>query len=318
MSQHIKDFSVITPVYNGGDLLRETLDSVLKYCDNYSYEYLVINDGSTDKTSEILDEYTDQINVVNTANQGEANAVNEGISRAKGKYCLVVSADDPLISADLFHEALAIFERNPSVTVAYPDWNMIDGNSTIISTVKTIEYSELALIGEFVCIPGPGAIFRLDLAKKIGGRNPELKFGSDYDFWLRLSQMGVFQRIPKVLAQWRSHSNSTSISSKGIEMARERIFVIENFLSLFPQTKSLTRSARAHAYYHASLLSYFSKDVPGAAWMFKAFVIRRGWIEKADPRIVIYCLLLPASRYILPFLLRIPMVRALLKRQNSY
>ena len=317
MSQNIKVFSVITPVYNGGELLRETLDSVLKYCDNYSFEYLVINDGSTDKTSEILDEYTDRINVVNTANQGEANAVNEGLSRAKGKYCLVVSADDPLISADLFYEAIAIFERNPSITVAYPDWNMIDGNSTIISTVKTMEYSELALISEFVCIPGPGAIFRLDVAKKIGGRNPDLKFASDYDFWLRLSQFGDFKRIPKVLAQWRNHPDSTSISNKGLEMARERIFVMDNFLTSFPQSKTITRSARAHSYYHAALLSYFSKDVPGAAWMFKAFLIRRGWIEKADLRIVIYCLLLPYSRIILPFLLRLPLMRALFKRWKS-
>ena len=316
MSQKVKDFSIVLPVFNGGDLLQETLDSIFKYCQNYSFEFLVINDGSTDNTSEILNEYTDRIIVVNTANQGEANAVNEGLRRAIGKYCLVVSADDPLISGELFQEAIAIFQGNPKIVVVYPDWNMIDGNSEIISEIRTIEYSKLALIGEFVCIPGPGAIFRLDVAKEMGGRNSILKFGSDYDFWLRLSQLGDFQRIPRVLAQWRSHSNSTSIRSKGLEMAKERIFVIENFLSLFPQEESVTKSARAHAYYHAALLSYFSKEVPVAAWMFKAFLIRRRWIEKADLRIVIYCLLLPFSRNILPFLLKVPLIGALLKRKS--
>ena len=121
----------------------------------------------------------------------------------------------------------------------------------------------------------------------------------------------------KVLAQWRNHPDSTSISNKGLEMAKERIFVIDNFLASFPQSKSITRSARAHSYYHAALLSYFSKDVPGAAWMFKALVIRRGWIEKADPRIVLYCLFLPTSRYLLPLLLRVPGIRELLKRRNT-
>lgn len=313
----MKDFSIITPVYNGEDFLRETLESVLKYCENYSFEYIVINDGSTDKTSEILNEFANRVLVISNTNQGEAKAVNEGLRLARGKYCLVVSADDPLLSEELFQEAGTIFERNSSVVVVYPDWNMIDKDSNVLSQVRTIEYSKQALIEQFVCIPGPGAIFRTSAANQIGGRNIMLKFGSDYDFWLRLSQIGDFKRIPKVLAQWRNHENSTSISNKGLEMAKERIFVIENFLTSFPQSKSTTRSARAHSYYHAALLSYFSKEVPGAVWMFKAFLIRRGWIEKADPRIVLYCLFLPTSRYLLPLLLRVPGIRELLKRRNT-
>ena len=310
-------FTIITPVFNGGDLLQETLDSVLEYCKDYSFEYIVVNDGSTDQTSEILADYSEQIVVLNIHNQGEANAVNTGLKKANGEYCLVVSADDPLISSELFKEALRVFENNQSVVAVYPDWNMIDKNSNVISQVRTIEYSRQALIEHFVCIPGPGAIFRTSVANEIGGRDVMLKFGSDYDFWMKLSQFGDFKRIPKVLAQWRNHENSTSISNKGLEMAKERIFVIENFLTSFPQSKSTTRSARAHSYYHAALLSYFSKEVPGAFWMFKAFLIRRGWVEKADPRIVLYCLFLPTSRYLLPLLLRVPGIRELLKRRNT-
>jgi glycosyltransferase involved in cell wall biosynthesis len=275
-----------------------------------------VNDGSTDQTSQILSEYAGRVLVIDTENQGEANAVNVGLRAARGKYGLIVSADDPLISSELFKEALSIFESNQSIVVVYPDWNMIDEHSNVITQVRTIEYSRRALIEQFVCIPGPGAIFRTSVANEIGGRNVILRFGSDYDFWMRLSQFGDFKRIPKVLAQWRNHTNSTSISNKGFEMAKERIFVIENFLNSFPQSKSITKSARAHSYYHAALLAYFSKEVPGAAWMFKAFLIRRGWIEKADLRIVLYCLLLPYSRQILPLLLRVPPVRAFLKRRS--
>jgi glycosyltransferase involved in cell wall biosynthesis len=310
-------FSIITPVYNGGNLLRETLNSVLNNCNPDLFEYIVVNDGSTDQTSQVLSEFTGRIIVLNTKNQGEANAVNMGLRIAKGEYSLVVSADDPLISSELFDYALSIFESDASIVAVYPDWNMIDSNSKILSQVNTIEYSKQVLIGYFICIPGPGTIFRTSAAKQIGGRNTKLKFGSDYDFWMRLSQLGDFKRIPKVLAQWRNHPDSTSISNKGLEMAKERIFVMDNFLTSFPQSKTITRSARAHSYYHAALLSYFSKDVPGAAWMFKAFLIRRGWIEKADLRIVIYCLLLPYSRFILPLLLRLPVMRALFKRRKS-
>jgi glycosyltransferase involved in cell wall biosynthesis len=275
-----------------------------------------VNDGSTDQTSQILSEYGGRILIIDIENQGEANAVNVGLRAAKGEYSLIVSADDPLISSELFEEASIIFSSDPSIVAVYPDWNMIDENSKVISQVRTIEFSRQALIAQFVCIPGPGAIFRTSVANEIGGRNLRLRFGSDYDFWMRLSQFGDFKRIPKVLAQWRNHTNSTSISNKGFEMAKERIFVIENFLNSFPQSKSITKSARAHSYYHAALLSYFSNEVPGAAWMFKAFIIRKGWIEKADLRIVLYCLLLPYSRHILPILLRVPLVRAFLKRRN--
>ena len=311
------DFSVITPVFNGQKFIEETVLSVLRCSSGISFEYIVVDDGSTDKTLEILNKYNDQVHIITQVNMGEAGAVNMGLSIAKGEYSLVVSADDPLISSELFDYALRIFEGDDSIVAVYPDWNMIDSNSKILSQVHTIEYSKQALIGQFICIPGPGTIFRTSAANQIGGRNIKLKFGSDYDFWMRLSQIGDFKRIPKVLAQWRNHPDSTSISNKGLEMAKERIFVIDNFLTLFPQSKSITRSARAHSYYHGALLSYFSKDVPGAAWMFKAFVIRRGWIEKADPRIVLYCLFLPTSRYLLPLLLRVPGIRELLKRRNT-
>lgn len=307
------DFTIITPVFNGEDFLQETLNSVLQYCNGYSFEYLVINDGSTDQTSKILSQYPNHIFAFNIHNQGEANAVNMGLNMARGKYCLVVNADDPLISSELFAEAISIFESNERIVAVYPDWNIIDRRSIVKSRVKTIEYSKKILVENFFCIPGPGAIFRTSAAKEIGGRNVNLKFGSDYDFWLRLSQLGDFVRIPKVLAQWRSHSNSASISKRGLEMAKERIFVIENFLLLFPQSYSAQKSARAHAYYNAASLAYFSRDVPGARWMLKAMQIRKGWIEMADLRMVLFCILLPFSRYFLIILSKVPLIRRFLK-----
>lgn len=317
MSQNVKVFSVITPVYNGNEFLRETLDSVLKYCNDYSFEYVVVNDGSTDETSQILANYADRLVVADIINQGEANAVNTGLKMSTGKYCLVVSADDPLLSSELFKEALIAFQNDPSLIAVYPDWNMIDSKSNIVSQVQTMEYSKQALLEHFVCIPGPGTIFRTSVAKEIGGRNIKFKYVSDYDFWLKLSEFGDLKRIPKVLAQWRNHANSTSISNKGLEMAKERILVIENFLQLFPQPKSIENSALAHAYYNAALLAYFSNDIPGTRWMLKAIGFGKGRIEKADLRIILFCLFLPFSRYLLPILKRLPIIRDILKRQKN-
>ena len=147
----------------------------------------------------------------------------------------------------------------------------------------------------------------------INGRNANLRFGSDYDFWLRLSIYGDFKRIPKVLAQWRSHQDSTSINSRGLEMGKERIKIIEDFISSSNIEKKLSRSARAHAYYHAALLSYFSKDIPARKWILKALFIQRGWIKNTDLWIVLFCLLWPLGLYLLPIVKKIPLVNSLLK-----
>jgi hypothetical protein len=134
---------------------------------------------------------------------------------------------------------------------------MIDESGNFLFEMKTLEFSRETLIGRFICIPGPGAVFRKDVAVSIGGRNPGYKFVSDYDFWLRLSQYGDFRRIPKTLAMWRKHSNSTSFKSRNSEMANERILVTQKFLEDYPQTSSIEKSARANSLFNAALLSCF-------------------------------------------------------------
>jgi glycosyltransferase involved in cell wall biosynthesis len=309
------DFTVITPVFNGERYICETIESVLKYTDNSNFEYIVINDGSTDSTLKYLEKYKGKIKLINQENAGEASAVNLGLQVARGKYSLIVNADDPLCSEDLFSTSKEILDSNSNVVATYPDWYMIDHLGKIISRIVVEEYSEQILVGYFKCLPGPGAIFRTKNALAVGGRSEEYKFLTDYDFWLKLSQQGEFIRIPKFLAQWRTHENSTSVKSKGYSMALERIQVMENFVEGYNVTKELKKMSLSHAYYHAALLSYFTNEVPGRNWMTKAFIIRKNWIEKADLRIVLFCIFLPISRFLLPILNRTPLINNPIKKR---
>jgi glycosyltransferase involved in cell wall biosynthesis len=289
-------FSIIVPVYNGQSHIRETIDSVIKHSQHQHKEILVVNDGSTDKTLEILQRYQPEITIISQANGGEASAVNLGINAAKGKYILVVSADDPLISEDLFNQAQNILDNNEELVAAYPDWQMIDSKNDVLSVKYCPEYSFEELLGRFHCIPGPGAVFRAKDAKEIGGRSAEYRFVSDYDFWLRLACKGSFAHIPHVLAQWRSHSDSTSIGLRGYEMALERISVVQNFLTKYPQDEILTRQAKACSLYNAAILALFDSDVPGRKWMVEALIINKKWINSSKFIIVAYLLTLPFSR----------------------
>jgi glycosyltransferase involved in cell wall biosynthesis len=308
-------FSIITPVFNGAPFIEETVKSVVDLV-SPKIEYLVINDGSTDETEEILKKYSQIVTLISTQNMGEASAVNAGLRLAKGKYCLIVSADDPMLSGEILERAQSILDAKKDVVVVYPDWQIIDFQGKLIEIVKTIEYDVNILVTEFNCIPGPGAVFRLSSALEIGGRNPNFRYVSDYDFWLRMSSKGIFERCPKILAQWRKHSQSTSISSRGLEMGMERIKVMQEFLERSNLNDQLAKKAISHAYYHAALLSYFSNSVPGRYWMIKALKNRGSWIEKSDIRVVLFCLLLPHSRYMLKIIANIPFINTPIRKTN--
>ena len=305
MSTKNPSFSIITPVFNGEDFLEETIRSVLKYAPSGDFEYLIVNDGSTDATSSILERFGESIEVIEQQNKGEAAAVNAGLAMAVGEYALVVSADDPLLSTELFTLSKNIFENNQEVVVTYPDWNLIDIFGKVQKEVRTSEFSLYVLLGLNKCIPGPGTIFRASHAKLIGGRNIELKFGSDYDFWLRLSRFGDFERIPSVLAQWRMHPNSTSIRSRGPAMAKERVSIISDFLTAVKVPTKLHRISMGNAYYSAAILGYFHPDVPYRQLLLLAFQTRRGWVENARVREVFYLLTLPFSEKIWKMLKRL-------------
>ncbi len=289
-------FTIIVPVYNGELHISETIKSIIVNSRRQDKEIIVINDGSTDQTLQVLEQYEEEITLLSQPNAGEANAVNRGINLAKGRYILVVSADDPLISEDLFTRAQEILDAHADVVAVYPDWQMIDESNKVISTKRCPEYTFDELVGEFHCIPGPGTVFRAREAKQIGGRSPEFKFVSDYDFWLRLACKGSFARIPHVLAQWRSHDQATSIGSRGYSMALERIKVVEIFLAKYPQHPKLARRAKASALYNAAILAAFDPAVPGRKWMVEALRINRGWIKSSKLLHVAYLLTLPISR----------------------
>jgi glycosyltransferase involved in cell wall biosynthesis len=312
------DFSIITPVYNGESFISETVESVLLNLDpNLRFEYLIIDDGSTDNTKSILEKYSQNelVKVFSVKNSGEAAAVNYGLEKALGDYILIVNADDPLLSPRLFTLSNKIFRSNQRVVVVYPDWNIISKSNLVLETKKLSNYSFEVLVGEFQCLPGPGSVFRRSAAIKVGGRSTLYRFVSDYNFWLKLSLQGDFFHIPEVLAQWRSHSESTSVNSKGYEMGMERIKVMEEFVNYANIKKTLKRKALSHAYYHSALLSYFSREVPGRKWMLKAFLIQKGWIKNADIRVVVFCLLYPFSWYLLPIINRTPFINNPIKNR---
>lgn len=291
--------TIVTAVFNGSEYIQETIDSVLRNAAGTSFEYIVVDDGSTDNTLNLLQEYGDKISIVSHANCGESESVTRAFKKARGDYLLVVSADDPLLTSKLFEDVFEWFTNDKNLVAVYPDWQMIDPVGNVLQTVLVPDYSDDLLIGECRTLPGPGVIFRKNAALEIGGRLSKWVYVGDYDFWLRLSRLGEIRHRPQVLAQWRHHPTSTSVSKRGVEMARERIAVVEDFLSKNEIDRQLARKSLGHAYYTAARLTFFSKAVPGKKYLFRAFVLRRGWVEAAEFKVIAFILLDPLSRWMI-------------------
>jgi hypothetical protein len=207
-----------------------------------------------------------------------------------------VSADDPLFTEKLFSTIFEQFDQNENLMAIYPDWQMIDSVGKVIKVVKLPDYSDDLLIGRCITLPGPGVIFRKSAALKLNGRNPKWTFVGDYDFWLRLSRLGEIRHRSEVLAQWRHHPSSTSVSKRGFKMAQERIQVVEDFIAENQVPKHLKSMALGNAYYMAARISYFDRNIPAKKYIYESFKNRKGWVEEAKVYEILYILLLPVSR----------------------
>jgi len=288
--------TVITPVFNDAVHIKETLSSVIQESQGLSYEYLVVDDGSTDSTYQILQSFGNKITLIRKQNGGQASAINLGIQHAKGKYCVIVNSDDPIPNRGLFTKSIEILEKEPEIVCTYPDWSIIDETGAVVKNIQVVDYSVEDMYGNFNCIVGPGGVFRTDLARRVAGWDVSFKYVPDYDFWLKLAQYGKFRRIPQNLAFWRQHLDSISVKSKNINMARERIRVIENHQNKLSDDPKLNQRALANAYFSAATLSYFDPSIPGRSWAAVSIKMYPKIIFEKKILLWFFLLSLPASR----------------------
>jgi len=237
--------SIITPAYNRASYLDETIQSVLEQ-DYPQIEYIVLDDGSTDNTRELLEKYTGRLIWETHPNMGEHRTVNKGWSMAHGEIVVVVNSDDTLLPGAV-STAVAFMQAHPDILVAYPDWNMIEPDSKVRQHIQVLEYDYLYMLKRHHCTPGPGAFIRRKAFELTGMRDPEFRYVADFEYWLRLGLYGKFARIPKTLATWRVHPDAASLSHKGTAMADEHIRLMQKFYSR-PDLPLEVRKVRAEAF----------------------------------------------------------------------
>jgi glycosyltransferase involved in cell wall biosynthesis len=246
----------------------------------------------------MLEQFSDTIRIISHQNRGESESVNVGIEASRGEYLIVVSADDPLLGPEVFMGVEELFLQDSNLVAIYPDWQIIDPAGEVLEVKHLPDFTVEDFLAKNLVLPGPGTIFRRNAAVKIGGRRSKWRFVGDYDFWLRLSDEGKFLHRNCVLAQWRHHGGSTSVSARGPQMAEERIAVISDYLTSTSSiiSKKVRRIAQANAYALAARLVFFSADVPGKRYLLKSLLLRRSWPERLRLTEGLYILLHPLSK----------------------
>ncbi len=229
--------SVIVPVFNGEKTVKETIKSILNQTFT-NIEVIIINDGSTDTTLEIIENISDsRIKIFSYPNAGLSASRNRGISQAKREYISFIDADD-LWTPDKLESQWQALQSNPQAAVAYSWTDYIDESSKFIKSGRRIKVNgdafDKLLITNFL-ENGSNPLIRQE-ALKIGGFDETLFAAEDIDMWLRLAANYDFVCVEKPQILYRISTTSMSTNLKRQEAASLK--VIERGFS-YPKAEKL-------------------------------------------------------------------------------
>ncbi|WLD94978.1 glycosyltransferase [Alkalihalobacillus sp. AL-G] len=211
--------SVVMPVYNGELYLQEAIDSILQQTYR-SFEFVIVNDGSTDKTSRILEAIQDpRVRTIHlNENQGAAAALNIAIETTKGHWITTQDADDISLPTRLEEQAYYV-QKYPEIAAVGTLKQCIGGKTPISKRrLRTEELGNFLVSSDhlkkyrFYVNPlcHGSVLYSKDVYDKVGGYDPDYKICHDYDLWMKMFEVGSIHKISKVLYQYRIHSESLS------------------------------------------------------------------------------------------------------------
>lgn len=258
--------SIVTPAYNQAEYLPETIESVLAQ-DYPNIEYIVIDDGSTDATPDVLSRYSGRIRWERHDNIGQARTLNKGWAMSKGAILGYLSSDDILYSGAV-SRLVRMLKGDSAIVCAFPDADLIDHQSHSVkkNVCRPFDLGELIVRQE--CYIGPGALFRRAAFDSVGGWKAELKLAPDREFWIRLAAHGRFELCHDVLAGYRIHPDSISYKDVSEDVGREYLWVLDQYFEATSVSAEIaTRKSEAYGYAHLVL----------ARNCFRAGRLKRGW-----------------------------------------
>ncbi|MBE9144578.1 glycosyltransferase [Planktothrix mougeotii] len=241
--------SVVIPAYNAEKTIKQTIDSILNQTFQ-DFEIIVINDGSTDSTLDIVSHIHDpRIQVFSYPNSGAPTSRNRGLALAKGEYIALLDADD-LWTPDKLESQYQALKNHPQAAVAYSWTDYIDESGNFLKSGRHLTfngdvYAEL-LIQNFL-ENGSNPLIRREAFAEVGEFDPSLLGGQDRDLYIRLAARYYFVAVPLVQVFYRM--SPYSISSQILRQEKQCVAVIEKaFLQAPSSLQHLKKQSLAKIY----------------------------------------------------------------------
>jgi glycosyltransferase involved in cell wall biosynthesis len=222
--------TVVTPSFNQGRFIRDTIDSVLSQ-DYPNLEYWVIDGGSHDETQDVLKSYGNRLSWVSERDQGQADAVNKGFRRAKGEIFGWLNSDDTYWPGAI-QKAVQFFQANPDISMVYGEAYNVDAQGKFIERYYTegFDYHRLA---ETCFICQPTVFLRRHVFEEVGPLDVTLHYCLDYEYWMRVGKRFRVGYMPEMLATSRFHGAAKTVAKRR-EAYQEIIPIIQRHYSLVP------------------------------------------------------------------------------------
>ena len=203
--------SIVTPTYNMGSFLEETIRSVLSQ-DYPRIEHIVMDGGSTDNTLEILTRYEGKLSWVSEPDEGQADAVNKGFLCARGEIFAFLNADDTYLPGAIV-TAVRQFQADPGLAVVYGEAWYTREDGTFLRRYPTDPFDARRLNSLcFIC--QPASFIRSDVFREVGMLNPKLHLTLDYDLWLRIAKRHRMKKVDEYLATSRMYAANKTLSRR--------------------------------------------------------------------------------------------------------
>lgn len=265
--QEVK-ISIITPSYNQGQFLEQTILSVLDQ--GYgNLEYIIVDGGSSDTSVEIIKKYEKHLAWwVSEKDRGQTHAINKGFSRATGEIVTWLNSDDYYLPGTLnkvaeAYRQVAFYFLAGTVRLVNGKGEFIKDRKAIWPSVNERLYDSEPYIGQ------PASFFRRNLWQEVGGLDESFHYAMDFDFWLKLRKKKIdFTVVEDVFTCFRQHENAKTHEG-------EMVFVNELFEK------------------YASPLNLFNRELRHMIAFYSEILTRVNFKSKGNKRLIYYYLLHP-------------------------
>jgi len=256
--------TIITPTFNQGQFIEETIKSVLAQT-YQNIEYIILDAMSTDNTATILDRYSDKItNIIREKDKGQSDAIVKGFKLSKGELVGWINSDD-ILYPDCIEKIVNAYQHTPEAVLFYNSKiNIISEDGSFNNLVDVPVLDKDQLLRHSPKLVQPGSFYKKDALIKVDYFNDSLQFSMDLDLWLRL--LTIWRCInlgSKPIASYREWGGTKTSTGDTILLTERKALLLSHGATLKDKTIRTI---------HFSLAKSFVKNLPVIGGICKAVV----------------------------------------------